>query len=82
MACTRPSVFIAGYRGKPRNPWEVATLEWFSGFNRRMLLEPIGYIPPEEAEHITTGNLPVKPPRWRFDLNQPTSAKPDGILSY
>ena len=37
-------------------PWttkeavELATLEWVAWFNRRRLLEPIGYIPPAEAE--------------------------------
>ena len=39
-----------------RGPWktreavELATLEWVSWFNSRRLLEPIGYIPPAEAE--------------------------------
>ena len=37
-------------------PWktkaavELATLEWVSWFNHQRLLEPIGYIPPVEAE--------------------------------
>jgi hypothetical protein len=29
---------------------EFATLEWVSWFNNQRLLEPIGYIPPAEAE--------------------------------
>lgn len=29
---------------------EFATLEWVSGLNHQRLLEPIGYIPPAEAE--------------------------------
>jgi transposase InsO family protein len=29
---------------------ELATLEWVSWFNHIRLLEPIGYIPPAEAE--------------------------------
>ena len=29
---------------------ELATLEWVSWFNHERLLEPIGYIPPTEAE--------------------------------
>jgi putative transposase len=29
---------------------EVATLEWVDWFNNRRLLEPIGNIPPAEAE--------------------------------
>ena len=39
-----------------RAPWktkeavELATLEWVSWFNHQRLLEPIGYIPPAEAE--------------------------------
>jgi NADPH:quinone reductase-like Zn-dependent oxidoreductase len=37
------------------NPGDVrkrqeATLEWVSWFNHRRLLEPLGYIPPAEAE--------------------------------
>ncbi len=41
-----------------RAPWktkeslELATLEWVSWFNHHRLLEPIGYIPPAEAEEI------------------------------
>jgi transposase InsO family protein len=37
-------------------PWktkasvELATLEWVSWFNHHQLLEPVGYIPPAEAE--------------------------------
>ena len=39
-----------------RGPWktresvELDTLEWVSWFNNQRLLEPIGYIPPAEAE--------------------------------
>ena len=39
-----------------RAPWktkesvELATLEWVSWFNNQRLLEPIGYVPPAEAE--------------------------------
>jgi len=29
---------------------ELATLQWVSWFNHHRLLEPIGYIPPAEAE--------------------------------
>jgi transposase InsO family protein len=41
---------------RPRGPWrsleavELATLEWVDWFNHRRLLEPIGNIPPAEAE--------------------------------
>ncbi len=39
-----------------RAPWktkesvELATLEWVAWFNNHRLLEPIGYVPPAEAE--------------------------------
>ena len=35
---------------KTREAVEIATLEWVSWFNTARLLEPIGYIPPAEAE--------------------------------
>jgi len=35
---------------KTRDTVELATLEWVSWFNHHRLLEPIGYIPPAEAE--------------------------------
>ena len=41
---------------RPRGPWrsleavEFAMLEWVDWFNNRRLLEPIGHIPPDEAE--------------------------------
>lgn len=41
-----------------RGPWrsleavEFATLEWVDWFNHRRLLEPIGSIPPAEAEAL------------------------------
>lgn len=46
-----------------RGPWksveavELATLEWVSWFNHHRLLEPIGYIPPAEAEANYYRNL-------------------------
>ena len=66
-----------------RGPWrifeavEFATLEWVDWFNNRRLLEPIGNIPPAEAEHATTPcwkNLP-----WRRDSNQIASGKPGAV---
>lgn len=39
-----------------------ATLEWVAWFNHRRLLEPIGIIPPAEAEehhHAAQENLPL-----------------------
>ena len=41
------------HRGAPRKTKEAvefATLEWASWFNHQRLFEPIGYIPPAEAE--------------------------------
>ena len=49
-----------------RAPWktkeslELATLEWVSWFNNHRLLEPIGYIPPAEAEANYYGQLAEK----------------------
>ncbi len=46
-----------------RAPWktkeavELATLEWVHWFNHHRLLEPIGYIPPVEAEANYFRNL-------------------------
>ena len=41
-------------RGPRRSPEavEFATLEWVDWFNHRRLLEPIGNIPPTEAEAL------------------------------
>ena len=57
-----------------RGPWktreavELATLEWVSWFNHHRLLEPIGYIPPAEAEahywrQQAQASAPTKPAR-------------------
>ncbi|MCO5122774.1 MAG: IS3 family transposase [Rhizobacter sp.] len=57
-----------------RGPWktreavELATLEWVSWFNHHRLLEPIGYIPPAEAEanywrQQAQGSASTKPAR-------------------
>lgn len=35
---------------KTKQSVELATLEWVSWFNNRRLMEPLGYIPPAEAE--------------------------------
>ncbi|BBL70871.1 hypothetical protein MoryE10_14770 [Methylogaea oryzae] len=70
-----------------RAPWktketvELATLEWVAWFNHRRLLEPIGYIPPAEAEANYFGNLPIRPPH-RPDLNQTASTIPGGAVQY
>lgn len=50
-----------------RGPWrsfeavEFATLEWVDWFNHRRLLEPIGYIPPAEAEERYYAMLDATP---------------------
>ena len=50
-----------------RGPWrsfeavEFATLEWVDWFNNRRLLEPIGNIPPAEAEKAYYTSLEVMP---------------------
>jgi transposase InsO family protein len=44
----------------------LATLEWVSWFNHHRLLEPIGYIPPAEAE----ANY------WRQQVQASTTTKP------
>ncbi len=43
---------IIHHRGpwKSREAVELATLSWVAWFNNHRLLEPIGYIPPAEAE--------------------------------
>jgi putative transposase len=50
-----------------RGPWrsceavEFATLEWVDWFNNRRLLEPIGNVPPAEAEAAYDAQLEVMP---------------------
>ena len=50
-----------------RGPWrsfeavEFATLEWVDWFNHRRLLEPIGHIPPAEAEARYDAQAEVQP---------------------
>ena len=36
---------------------ELETLKWVDWFNHRRLLEPIGNIPPAEAEEVFYANL-------------------------
>jgi putative transposase len=50
-----------------RGPWrsyeavEFATLEWVEWFNNRLILAPIGNIPPAEAEERYYAQLEVTP---------------------
>jgi len=60
-----------------RGPWktkaavELATLEWVAWFNNHRLLEPIGYIPPAEAE----ANY------WRQQAQASAITKPDRVTA-
>ena len=47
---TRPRSSIGVGHGASFEAVEFATLEWVDWFNNRRLLEPIGNIPPAEAE--------------------------------
>ena len=52
---------------RTRGPWrsleavEFATLEWVEWFNNRRLLEPIGNMPPAEAEARYYAELETRP---------------------
>jgi len=54
-----------------RAPWktvealELATLERVACFNHQRLLEPLGYIPPAEAEQRYYSQLPAQPEHAR-----------------
>jgi hypothetical protein len=67
-----------------RSPWrrlaavELATLEWVAWFNHSQLLQPIGFVPPAEAETAFYRALESQPIAAK-DSNQPASAKPDGV---
>ena len=50
MASIRPRSSIDEARWRSFEAVEFATLEWVDWFNNRRLLEPIGNIPPAEAE--------------------------------
>jgi transposase InsO family protein len=62
-----------------RGPWrsfeavEYATLEWVDWFNNRRLLEPIGNIPPAEAEERYYAMLGLR------NLNQMASGSPGAV---
>src|SRR5512135_2281579 len=66
-----------------RGPWrsfeavEFATLKWVDWFNHRRLLEPIGNIPPAEAEDRYYAMLEQTP--WQRDSNQTASGKPGAV---
>ena len=66
-----------------RGPWrnfeavEYATLEWVDWFNHRRLLEPIGNIPPAEAEDQYM--LPRTTSIWQHDSQPTASDKPGAV---
>jgi hypothetical protein len=56
---------------------EFATLEWVGWSNNRRPLEPIGNIPPAEAEQRYYAMLNNRP--WRHNLNQTAYGKPGAV---
>jgi len=57
---------------------EFATLEWADWFNNRRILQPIGNIPPAEAEERYF--LPSRrKSHWRRNSNQSASGKPGAV---
>ncbi len=68
-----------------RGPWrsveavEYATLEWVDWFNHRRLLEPIGNVPPAEAEARYYAEAEAKP--WPPDPNRMASGNPGRFRS-
>jgi putative transposase len=59
---------------KTREAVELATLEWVSWFNQIRLLEPIGYIPPAEAEanywRHQRGQVTIATGHWAADSSR------------
>jgi hypothetical protein len=55
---------------------EFATLGWVDWFNNRRLLEPIGNIPPVEAEERYYA-MAAEP--WRRDSNKIASGNPGAV---
>jgi putative transposase len=66
-----------------RGPWrsfeavEYATLEWVDWFNHRRLLEPIGNVPPAEAEDRFYAMLDES--AWQLNLTLGASDKPGAV---
>lgn len=58
---------------------KFATLEWVEWFNDRRLLEPIGTIPPAEAEARSYARSEAKP--WPPDPN-PKAARTPGAVHW
>jgi hypothetical protein len=70
--------------GRRRRPWrsfeavEFASLEWIDWFNNRRLLEPIGNVPPAEAEDTQCWSNPP----WPRDSNKIASGNPGAGSRY
>jgi transposase InsO family protein len=70
-----------------RGPWrsfeavEYATLEWVDWFNNRRLLEPIGNIPPAEAEERYYAMLDDTPMAAQFNPNGLRQSRGGSLLS-
>jgi hypothetical protein len=56
---------------------ELATLGWVDWFNNRRLLEPIGNIPPVEAEQRYYAMMAETP--WRRHSNKSASGNPGAV---
>ena len=56
---------------------EYATLEWVDGFNNRRLPEPIGNIPPMEAE--ANFRAALESSDMAAQLNKSAAGKPDAV---
>jgi transposase InsO family protein len=57
MAYTKLSSSVGAVHRKTMEEVEMETLKWVDWFNNRRLLEPIGNIPPAEAEEAFYANL-------------------------
>ena len=68
-----------------RAPWktkeavELATLEWALGSTTIACSSPSATYLPQKPRQTIAGISPVKPPRWRPDLNQTASTDPGAV---
>jgi hypothetical protein len=66
-----------------RGPWkgvediEFATLEWVAWYNRRRLLEPLGYVSPMTLSRSITVTTRLQP-NWRYSRNRVLAKPGDG----
>ena len=59
---------------KTKKSVELATLEWVAWFNHHRLLEPIGNVPPTEAEATYYRQIAESPATARFTNEPPRFA--------